>query len=88
MAFGASAEIAASTLSSSPGRSALISLSALSTALTHELVGSRTQVSITELKPTSLPPTVIDTSVVALLSADNWLLITELVVAPSQVCAA
>ena len=32
----------------------------------------------------SLPPTVIDTSVVEALSADSWLLITVEVVAPEQ----
>jgi hypothetical protein len=34
--------------------------------------------------PTSLPPTVIDTSVVWLLRADSWLDMTLLVVAPAQ----
>ena len=34
--------------------------------------------------PTSLPPMVMDTSVVALLSAESWLLMTVLVVAPEQ----
>ena len=52
-------------------------------ALTQLLVESSTHVSITLEKPTSLPPTVIETSVVVLLSADSWLLIT-LVVAPEQ----
>ncbi len=40
-------------------------------ALTQVLVVCSTQVSITLEKPTSLPPTVIDTSVVALLRADS-----------------
>ena len=40
---------------------------------------------MTEEKPTSLPPTVIETSEVPLFSAPSWLLITELVVAPEQV---
>jgi hypothetical protein len=39
---------------------------------------------MTLLNPTSFPPTVIDTSVVALLSAESWLAMTELVVAPEQ----
>ena len=41
---------------------------------------------MTGLKPTSLPPTVSETSVVLALSAESWLLITELVVAPLQAC--
>jgi hypothetical protein len=53
-------------------------------ALTHVLVGKTTQVSMTLLKPTSFPPTVMDTSVVLPLSADSWLLMTVLVVAPEQ----
>jgi len=62
----------------------LISLSATAIALTQVLVEWSTQVSITLLKPTSLPPTVIETRVVALLSAESWPLMTELVVAPEQ----
>src|SRR5579872_4932744 len=73
-----------STLLSAAGRSAAISLSAVSTAETQSLVEKITQVSMTELKPTSLPPTVIETSVVLALSAESWLLMTELVVAPLQ----
>jgi hypothetical protein len=53
-------------------------------ALTHVLVEKTTQVSMTLLKPTSFPPTVMDTSVVLALSADSWLLMTVLVVAPEQ----
>jgi len=53
-------------------------------ALTHVLVGDRTQVSITLEKPTSLPPTVIDTSVVCVVRAASWPLITDAVVAPEH----
>ena len=35
-------------------------------------------------KPTSLPPAVTLTRLVAELIADSWLLITEVVVAPEQ----
>jgi len=76
--------MALSTLSSSPGRLELIFASALLIALTQELVDSSTHVSMTLLNPTSLPPTVIETSVVALLSAEIWPLRTVLVVAPAQ----
>ncbi len=68
----------------SAGSCAVICDSAASMALTQVLVKCSTQVSITLKKPTSLPPTVIDTSVVAVLSADSWLPVTELVVAPEQ----
>jgi hypothetical protein len=42
------------------------------------------QVSITSLKPTSLPPAVTETSVVAGLSADSWWVRMPRVVAPEQ----
>jgi hypothetical protein len=58
--------------------------SAVSMALTQVLVSDNTHVSITLAKPTSLPPTVIDTSVVTLLSADSWPVITDVVVAPAH----
>jgi hypothetical protein len=77
----------ASTWSSLAGSAAAISPSAVCTALAQLLAGDSTQVSITLLNPTSLPPTVMDTSVVAVLSADSWVLITEAVVAPEQVSA-
>src|SRR5215475_9833892 len=83
-ALGAAALIADSTRSMLPGRMVLIWFSAVLTALTQLLVDSSTQVSITFSKPTSLPPTVIDTSVVWLLRADSWPEMTLLVVAPAQ----
>ena len=58
--------------------------SAEETALSHELVDSSTHVSIIEVKPTSFPPMVRLTNVVAELSAASWLLMTSLVVAPEQ----
>src|ERR1700733_5198045 len=58
--------------------------SAADTALTHELVDLRTQVSMTLEKPASLPPIVMLTSVVLALSADTWLPRTSAVVAPEQ----
>jgi hypothetical protein len=54
------------------------------TALTHELVDESTQVSITFWKPASLPPIVMLTSVVPVLSAATWPLMTSDVVAPAQ----
>src|ERR1700728_3723821 len=75
-----------STLLSAAGKLLAISFSAVSTALTQSLVEKITQLSMTELKPTSLPPTVIETSVVLAPSAESWLLMTELVVAPLQAC--
>jgi hypothetical protein len=59
-------------------------LSALFTALTHELVESSTQVFITLEKPASLPPIVMLTSVVPLFSDETWLEFTSDVVAPEQ----
>jgi hypothetical protein len=73
-----------STLSSSAGSCPVILASAASIALTQVLVEDSTHVSITLEKPTSLPPTVMDTSVVCALSADSWPLITEAVVAPEH----
>ena len=73
------------TESSSPGSCEAIRASAWFTALTQLLVGSSTQVSITDVKPTSLPPTVMDTSVVAGLSADSCELSTVAVVALEHV---
>jgi hypothetical protein len=58
--------------------------SAVATAFTHELVEESTQVSMTLEKPASLPPMVMETSVVLALSADTWLLSTSAVVAPEQ----
>ncbi len=84
MAFGASAAMSLSTVLSSPGSWALISASSASMVATQLLVELSTHVSMVELKPTSLPPMVIDTSVVDVLSADSWLAMTVPVVAPEQ----
>src|ERR1700742_3548921 len=62
----------------------LIDDSATATAFSQLLRSSKTQVSITWVNPTSLPPTVMLTSVVRALSADNWLARTVAVVAPAQ----
>ena len=74
----------ASTAFSSPGSAEATCASSALIALTQLLVPCSTHVSMVELKPTSLPPTVIDTSVVDGFSAASWLEITELVVAPAQ----
>ena len=58
--------------------------SADETAFSHELVDFRTQVSMIEEKPTSLPPIVMLTRVVAALSDDSWLLMTSPVFAPEH----
>ena len=76
--------MALSTESISAGNWLLILASAASMPLTQPLVGASTQVSMTLENPTSLPPTVIDTRVVAVPSADSWLLMTDAVVAPEH----
>jgi hypothetical protein len=58
--------------------------SAEETALSHELVDFRTQVSMIEEKPASLPPIVMLTRVVDALSDESWLLMTSLVLAPEH----
>src|ERR1700744_1977042 len=70
--------------SSRPGSVPVAYFSPAATALSQELVDLSTQVSIIEEKPTSLPPMVMLTSVVAPLSDDSWLLMTSLVRAPEQ----
>src|ERR1700683_3785247 len=87
-AFGASALMSDNTPLSDAGSVLSACASALWTALTQLLVDSSTQVSITPENPTSLPPTVIDTSVVELLRAPSCVEITLLVVAPEQVSLA
>ena len=84
LASGAAAEIAASNSFSSPGSTARILASATATAFTQKLVGRITQVAITGTNPTSLPPIVIETSVVTLLSAESWPLSTEPIVASAH----
>src|ERR1700733_1719468 len=84
LAFGASAETAASNSLSWPGSTDRISASAAVTTCTQKPVGRITQVDITGPKPTSLPPIVIETSVVALFSAESWLRSTEPIVAPEH----
>ena len=80
-ALGACERISASVVLSSPGRVVLAYCSAAATAFSHELVDSRTQVSMIETKPTSFPPIVILTRVVDELSDDSWLLMTSPAVA-------
>jgi hypothetical protein len=53
-------------------------------SLSHVLVEDRTQVSIMELKPASLPPIVKLTRVVEELSVDSWLSMTSGTVAPEH----
>src|SRR5215831_10613480 len=84
VAFGARAEMSPNSVLSAPGSWLLACASAWLTALTQVLVEPSTQVIITLEKPTSLPPIVMDTSVVAGDSAESWLLITSVVVAPEQ----
>src|SRR5260370_5322226 len=67
-----------------PGRALLACASALLIALAQSLSEPSTQVSITLEKPTSLPPMMIDTRVVAPLRAEIWLLMTSEVGAPEQ----
>ena len=76
--------MSASVVSSWPGSVLFAYFSAAETALSQELVEFRTQVSMIEEKPTSLPPIVMLTSVVDALSDESWLLMTSLVVAPEQ----
>lgn len=83
-ALGASERMSASIVLSWPGNVLLAYCSAAETALSQELVDSRTQVSIIEEKPASLPPIVMLTRVVDALSDDSWLLMTSLVVAPEH----
>src|SRR5262245_22395032 len=71
-------------VSSSPGSEALAKFSACWTAATQALVPCSAQVSMMLENPTSLPPIVMLTSVVAAESADSWLLLTVVVVAPEQ----
>jgi hypothetical protein len=54
------------------------------TALWHELVDFRRQVSMIEEKPASLPPIVMLTRVVDELSDESWLPMTSPVVAPAH----
>src|SRR6185437_8529064 len=81
-ALGACARMSVSIVLRLPGNVVLTYCWAAATALSHVLVEPRTQVSRTEEKPASLPPAVTLTRVVEELSADSWLLMTSLVVAP------
>src|ERR1700722_1519507 len=83
-AFGASARMSPSVVVSSPGSVPVAYFSPAATALSQELVDLSTQVSMIEEKPTSLPPMVMLTRVVAALSDDSWLLMTSPVRAPEQ----
>src|ERR1700760_4780550 len=83
-ALGALARMSASSVSRLPGSVVTAYCSALATALSQELVDPSTQVSMIETKPTSSPPAVRLTSVVAGLREDSWLLITSAVVALEQ----
>src|SRR5580658_4401242 len=84
LAFGASVLMSVNSVLRLPGRVVLAYCSARETARSHALVESRTQVSMIEVKPTSLPPMVMLTSVVDALSDESWPLMTELVVASAQ----
>ena len=76
--------MARSRRSSRPGRTLRTDDSAVVTAFTQALFSWNTHVSSTWLKPTSLPPMVMLTSVVRALRADSWLVRTVAVVAPAQ----
>ena len=83
-ALGACERMSASSTRRWPGNVVLAYCSAAETAFSHELVDSRTQVSMIEEEPTSLPPIVMLTRVVDELSDDSWLLMTSLVEAPEH----
>src|SRR5437588_9367261 len=67
-----------------PGRVVLMKFSALLTAFWQSESEPRTQVSITLVKPASLPPMVMLASVVLLVMAVIWLDLTSEVFAPAH----
>src|ERR1700733_6238844 len=84
VADGACSRMSASMVLSRAGSWLATNASAVDTALRQEFCELSTHVSITWVKPASLPPAVTLTSVVVADSAESWPLITSSVVAPEQ----